>query len=64
MKCPKCEADNQSESKFCSECGTQLTLADTDKRPASPPEEMPFQTKTLETSKDELTTGSTFAGRY
>jgi len=64
MKCPKCEADNPSESKFCSECGTQLTLAEPDKTPASPSEEMPVQTKTLETLKEELTTGSTFAGRF
>jgi serine/threonine protein kinase/Tfp pilus assembly protein PilF len=55
MKCPKCEADNPDTSRFCSECGTSLPPSD--KTP-------PFPTSTLETPEDELTTGSTFAGRY
>ena len=25
IKCPKCQFDNTSDSKFCKECGTQLT---------------------------------------
>jgi serine/threonine protein kinase len=53
MKCPKCQFDNTSDSKFCKECGTQL--------PAIEDIEV---TETLETPKEELTTGSTFAGRY
>ena len=53
MKCPKCHFDNPSDSKFCKECGTQLL----------PSKEIPV-TETLETPKEELTTGSTFAGRY
>ncbi len=53
MKCPKCKTDNPSDSKYCKECATPL--------PSS--EEIPI-TKTLETPKEELTTGSTFAGRY
>ena len=53
MKCPKCHFDNPSDSKFCKECGTQII----------PLEEIPV-TETLETPKEELTTGSTFAGRY
>ena len=24
MRCPKCQVDNPVDSKFCSECGTQL----------------------------------------
>ncbi len=24
MKCPKCQFDNPSNSKFCKKCGTQL----------------------------------------
>jgi serine/threonine protein kinase/tetratricopeptide (TPR) repeat protein len=52
-RCPKCDFDNTPDSKFCKECGTQL--------PASPKIAV---TETLETSKEELTTGSTFAGRY
>jgi len=55
MKCPKCQSDNPDTSRFCGECGTQIP----------PAEEISVSTtKTLETPKEELTTGSTFAGRY
>jgi len=30
MKCPRCQQDNPSEAKFCLECGTPLTRADSD----------------------------------
>jgi serine/threonine-protein kinase len=53
IKCPKCNTDNPDALKFCGECGTQII----------PLEEAPV-TETLETPKEELTTGSTFAGRY
>jgi serine/threonine protein kinase/Tfp pilus assembly protein PilF len=55
MKCPECHFNNPSDSKFCKECGTQLIASD--KISASP-------TKTLETPTEELTRGTTFAGRY
>jgi len=55
MKCPKCHSDNPDTKRFCGECGTQLP----------PSEEISARpTETLETPKEELTTGSTFAGRY
>ena len=54
-QCPKCKTELSDESKFCSECGLQIDSID--KMPAPP-------TKTLEVPKEELTTGSTFAGRY
>lgn len=54
MKCPKCQADNPSGAKFCSGCGTQLDLDMKDIE----------VTKTIESPKEELTTGATFAGKY
>ena len=54
-QCPKCKAENPDESKFCNECGLQIDSID--QMPAPP-------TQTLEVPKEELTTDSTFAGRY
>jgi serine/threonine-protein kinase len=54
VKCPKCDFENTSDSKFCKECGTQITVS----------EDIPARTETIEAPKEELTTGSTFAGRY
>jgi len=53
VKCPKCNTDNPDTQKFCGECATPLPSQ----------KEIPV-TETLETPKEELTTGSTFAGRY
>ncbi|MFQ6052263.1 MAG: protein kinase [Candidatus Hydrothermarchaeota archaeon] len=53
IRCPKCNTDNPDTQKFCGECAAPL--------PSS--KEIPV-TETLETPKEELTTGSTFAGRY
>jgi len=53
MKCPKCQSDNPETATFCADCGTNLSLS----RDIE-------VTETLETPKEELTTGSTFAGRY
>jgi serine/threonine protein kinase/Tfp pilus assembly protein PilF len=51
--CPKCHTDNPDTLKFCGECGTQLlSVGDA------------AVTKTMETSKEELTSGAIFAGRY
>ncbi|MDH4220376.1 MAG: zinc ribbon domain-containing protein [Candidatus Aminicenantes bacterium] len=53
IKCPKCSTDNPDTQKFCGECAT----------PLQPSKDIAV-TDTLETPKEELTTGSTFAGRY
>ena len=52
-KCPKCNADNPDDTLFCGKCGTQF-----------PAQEKIVVTEIMETPKEELTTGSTFAGRY
>jgi len=55
MKCPKCETENTPDSQFCKKCAMPLPFS----------KEMPApQTETLRTPIKELTTGSTFAGRY
>jgi tetratricopeptide (TPR) repeat protein len=52
-KCPKCQSDNPDSATFCADCGTQLpSIKDIE------------VTETMEAPKEELTTGSTFAGRY
>jgi serine/threonine protein kinase/Tfp pilus assembly protein PilF len=53
-KCPNCGTDNTQDSEFCKKCGTRIKASD----------EKPIPTQTLEVPKQELTTGSTFAGRY
>ena len=55
IRCPKCQTDNPSDSKYCKECATPLP---------SSKEISVSQTETLRTPIKELTTGSTFAGRY
>ena len=52
-RCPKCSTENPETVKFCGECGTQLPSID----------EIDV-TKTMETTKEELTSGVVFAGRY
>ncbi len=55
IKCSKCHFDNPETQKFCGECGTQLP---------SYRDIRPEVTETLQAPVKELTTGSTFAGRY
>lgn len=50
--CPKCRHENPEGTVFCGKCGTPL-----------PPQESTI-TKTMETPKEELTTGFLFAKRY
>lgn len=54
MQCPKCKTDNPDESVFCAKCGTQIKET----------EEKSLPTQTIEAPREELTTGSKFAGRY
>ena len=53
VECPKCQTKNPDTLKFCGECGTPL-----------PDAKKAVHTKTIETPTEELTRGSTFAGRY
>jgi len=55
VTCPKCRLSNPDTSRFCADCGAQLL---------SSKEIRPEVTETLHTPIRELTTGSTFAGRY
>ena len=52
IKCPKCDTDNPSDSKYCKECAAPLPSLEVS------------VTKTLETPTGEFTRGSTFASRY
>jgi tetratricopeptide (TPR) repeat protein/tRNA A-37 threonylcarbamoyl transferase component Bud32 len=54
-KCPNCQTDNTSDSRFCKSCAAPLLPSE--EISASP-------TRTLETPVKELTRGTTFAGRY
>ena len=55
ITCPKCHSENPETKQFCADCGTQLP---------PPQDHPPVMTETLQTPVHELTTGSTFAGRY
>jgi serine/threonine protein kinase/Tfp pilus assembly protein PilF len=54
MKCNQCQHENPDDTLYCGKCGTRLLS----------PGEVGAPTKTIETPKEELTTGSTFADRY
>ena len=55
VKCPKCQTENPGTKQFCGDCGTPLPYSK-DIRPEV--------TETMQTPIKELTSGSTFAGRY
>jgi serine/threonine protein kinase/Tfp pilus assembly protein PilF len=52
IECPKCHTENSSDSQFCKSCATPL------------PSHEVSVTETLEKPTEELTRGTTFAGRY
>jgi len=54
MKCPKCHFENPEDTLYCGKCAA----------PLHPLEEISEPTKTLETPKEELIRGTTFANRY
>jgi len=55
MKCPRCNSDNPDNTRFCGQCAFPLPLS----------EKISYsQTETLRTPIEELSIGSTFAGRY
>jgi serine/threonine protein kinase/predicted Zn-dependent protease len=55
VKCPKCHSENSETKPFCGDCGTPLPSSKVIR---------PEVTETIQTPIKELTTGSTFAGRY
>ena len=55
INCPTCHSENTETSRFCAGCGTQLPPSQ---------EHPPVLTETFQMPIRELTTGSTFAGRY
>ncbi|MCJ7565466.1 MAG: protein kinase [Candidatus Aminicenantes bacterium] len=55
MKCPKCDFDNLSDTRFCGNCGSSLYRSE---QAAVPPAE------TLRMPLKELATGNIFARRY
>ena len=55
MRCEKCGFESTDNTRFCANCGGELDSID--KTPIS-------LTKTLDTSSEEFTRGTSFAGRY
>ena len=53
IQCPKCQHENPDDTIYCGKCTT----------PLKSPEDLGV-TETVETPKEELTRGTTFAGRY
>jgi serine/threonine-protein kinase len=55
VECPKCHFENPEDTAYCGKCGTKFELSE---------DIAPSYTETLETPKEKLTTGSTFAERF
>lgn len=55
MKCPKCDTDNPTTSRFCSACGARLSPSG---------ENSLTDTRALRAQRYELSAGETFADKY
>jgi tetratricopeptide (TPR) repeat protein len=55
VECPKCRFENPEDTAYCGKCGTKFESSE---------DVTPSYTETLETPKEKLTTGSTFAERF
>lgn len=55
MKCPRCQTDNTSDSRFCRACATPLPVPEIDQV---------LRTETLEIVPETSISGTIFAGRY
>ena len=55
MKCPKCQAENTSDSQFCKKCATPLPGSE---------KILVSYTETFQAPIQDLTRGTIFAGRY
>jgi len=55
MRCSKCESENTDSARFCSDCGTSLSLDEDAQRSF---------TETLDTPVGALTRGTLFADRF
>jgi serine/threonine protein kinase/tetratricopeptide (TPR) repeat protein len=58
MKCPKCDFDNPDNTSFCGNCAAPLQPERSNEGAIQK------ETETLQSPRQDLTTGSTFAGRY
>ena len=55
MKCPKCQHENPADTRFCGQCGTQITYLE---------DISASQTKTAQTQAKEIDRGAVLASRY
>jgi len=64
MKCPKCHFENPDDTIYCGKCATELHREGPIGTSGPTEEIFASHTKTLQVPTKDLTTGSTFAGRY
>jgi serine/threonine protein kinase/tetratricopeptide (TPR) repeat protein len=64
MECPKCHFSNAADTYYCGKCGARLTSGGAQEQRQNKEESRDSHTETFQTPVKELTTGSTFAGRY